>query len=63
MWTYNLASFCTPLDVADELLLLLLELGALAVELALRLCERTLVLPQPLCGGHCPSEEGFLGHL
>lgn len=57
---HQLAGLGAALDVADELLLLLLELGALAVELALRLREGALVLPQPFRGGHCPPEERFL---
>ena len=32
----------------------------LAVELALRLREGALVLPQPFRGGHCPPKERFL---
>ena len=35
--TYKLAGLCAALDVADELLLLLLQLGAFSVQLALRL--------------------------
>lgn len=58
--TYKLAGLCAALDVADELLLLLLELGALPVELALRLCEGALVLPQPLRRGDRASKQRFL---
>jgi hypothetical protein len=48
------------LDVHDELLLALLELRALAVELALRLCQRALVLAQTLRWRHGATEERFL---
>lgn len=58
--TYELAGLCAALDVADELLLLLLELGALPVELALRLCEGALVLPQPLRRGDRAPKQRFL---
>lgn len=58
--TYKLAGLCAALDVADKFLLLLLELGALPVELALRLCEGALVLPQPLRRGDRASKQRFL---
>ena len=58
--THNLTGFRALLNVRCELLLLCFELGALAVELALCLCECTLVLPQPLGGRDCTPEEGFL---
>ncbi len=48
------------LDLAHEPLLLRLELGALAVELALCLFERALVLPQPLGRGEAFAKEGVL---
>ena len=57
---HHLARLRTLLDVHDKLLLLLLELRPLPVQLALRLGEGALVLPQPLGGRDCPSEEGFL---
>jgi hypothetical protein len=57
---HQLPRFSTALDVCDELLLAHLELGSLAVELALRLGERALVLPQPLGGRNCASEKSFL---
>jgi hypothetical protein len=41
---HKLSRLGTFLDVHDELLLALLELCAFAVELALRLCQRALVL-------------------
>jgi hypothetical protein len=40
------------LDVRDEFLLLRLEFGAFAVEFALGLCERPLVLAETFCGGY-----------
>ena len=61
--THELACFRTAFDVPDQLLLLLLELRPLAVELALRLRERTLVLPQPLRRGDGAPEECFLVHI
>ena len=57
---HHLACLCTLLDIHDELLLLLLELRPLPVQLALRLGEGALVLPQPLGGRDCTPEEGFL---
>ena len=57
--THHLPLARTSLDIADELLLLLLELGALAVEFALRLLQRALVLPQPLGGRLGAPEEGL----
>lgn len=59
-YPYELARFRATLDIGDQFLLLLFQLGALAVELPLRLCEGTLVLPQPFGGGHCPPEESLL---
>lgn len=50
------------LDVCDEFLLACLEFAALAVELALGLGKRPLVLPETFCGGYCAAKEGFLGH-
>ena len=58
--THHLAGLCTLLDVHDELLLLLLELCALAVELALRLGEGALVLAEPLRGGNGAPKECLL---
>jgi hypothetical protein len=55
-----LAGLGTLLDVRDELLLRGLELGTFPVELTLRLRERALVLPQPLCGSDGPAEQRFL---
>jgi hypothetical protein len=57
---HHLTSLGALADVGDELLLRRLELGALAVELALRLSERALVLPQPLCRRHRTPEERLL---
>lgn len=57
---HHLTSLSTLLDVHNELLLLLLELGALTVELALRLCKGALVLPKPLGGSDRAAKEGFL---
>lgn len=51
MGAYHLSVSGTLLNVHDELGLLLLELGALAVELSLRLLECPLVLAEPL--GRC----------
>ena len=59
-WAHHLARLCTLLDVHDELLLLLLELCALAVELALGLCEGALVLAEPLRGGDRAAKERLL---
>ena len=53
-------SLSLTFDIGDELLVCLLELAALSVELTLRLCERPLVLPQPLGGSDRTSEERFL---
>jgi hypothetical protein len=50
----------TLLDVCDELLLALLELCALAVEFALRLCQGALVLAQTLCWRYRTTKERFL---
>jgi hypothetical protein len=50
----------TLLDVHNELLLALLELCALAVEFALRLCQRTLMLAQTLRWRYGATEERFL---
>ena len=58
---HELSRFCTLLYVHDELLLALLELCALAIELALRFGERALVLAQPLCGRDGATKECFLG--
>jgi hypothetical protein len=52
-----LAGACALLDVLCELLLLLFELCAFAVELSLRLLECALVLPQPLGWRLCAAEE------
>ena len=58
--THKLTGFGTALDVTDELLLLLLEFGALSVQLALCFGEGALVLPQPLRGGHRTTKQCFL---
>ena len=58
--THHLARLCALLDVHDELLLLLLELCAFAIELALCLCEGALVLAEPLGRGDRAAKEGFL---
>jgi hypothetical protein len=50
----------TLLDVHNELLLALLELCALAVEFALRLCQRALMLAQTLRWRYGATEERFL---
>ena len=50
----------TLLDVHDELLLALLELRALAVKFALRLCQRALMLAQTLRWRHGAAKERFL---
>jgi len=50
----------TLLDVHNELLLALLELRALAVEFALRFCQRALMLAQTLRWRYCATEERFL---
>jgi hypothetical protein len=52
----HLARLCRLLDVIDELLLLDLELCAFAVQLALCLFERALVLTQPLGGSQSSSK-------
>ena len=57
---HKLSRLGTLLDVHNELLLALLELCALAVELALRLCQRALVLAQTLSWRHGTTEERFL---
>lgn len=57
---YHLASLCALLDVLDELLLAVFQFGALAVEFALRLGERALVLAQTLGGRDCAAKESFL---
>jgi hypothetical protein len=59
--TDHLPRFCAPLDVAYKFLFAGLEFCAFAVELALRLCKRPLVLAETLCGGDGAAEEGFLG--
>lgn len=41
----DLAVLCALLDVGHELLLLVLQLDALAIEFSLRLLERSLVFP------------------
>ena len=58
--THHLASLCALLDVHYKFLLLLLELGALSVELALRLCEGALMLPKPLSRRDGPSKQSLL---
>jgi hypothetical protein len=58
--THNLSLSRAVLDVHDKLLLLLFKLAPLAVEFALRLLQRPLVLPQPLGRSLCTSEERFL---
>jgi hypothetical protein len=50
----------TLLDVHDELLLALLELCALAVEFALRLYQRALMLAQTFRWRYGATEERFL---
>jgi hypothetical protein len=50
----------TLLDVHNELLLALLELCALAVEFALRLCQRALMLAQTLRWRYGATKERFL---
>jgi hypothetical protein len=50
----------TLLDIHNKLLLALLELCALAVELALRLCQRALVLAQTLSWRYGATEKRFL---
>ena len=50
----------TLLDVHNELLLALFELRALAVEFALRLCQRALMLAQTLRWRYGATEERFL---
>jgi hypothetical protein len=50
----------TLLDVHNELLLALLELRALAVEFALRLSQRALMLAQTLRWRYGATEERFL---
>ena len=57
---YKLPRLGTLLDVHDELLLALLELRALAVEFALRFCQRALMLAQTLRWRYGATEEGFL---
>ena len=57
---YHLSPLCTLLDVHDELLLALLEFCALAVEFALRLCQRALMLAQTLRWRYSATEERFL---
>jgi len=55
-----LSRLCTLLDVHDELLLALLELRALAVKFALRLCQRALMLAQTLRWRDGAAKERFL---
>jgi hypothetical protein len=55
-----LSRLCTLLNVHNELLLALLELCALAVEFALRFCQRALVLAQTLRWRYGATEERFL---
>jgi hypothetical protein len=58
--THELSRLGTFLDVRDELLLALLEFRALAVELALCLCQGALMLAQTFRRRHCATEERFL---
>lgn len=51
------------LDVPYELLLLLLELGPLAIQLPLRLLERTLMLPKSLRRRLGPTKQRLLQRL
>ena len=57
---HKLSRLGTFFNVHDEFLLALFELGALAVEFALRFCQGALVLTQPFCGCDGAAEEGFL---
>lgn len=57
---YHLSRLRTLLYVHDEFLLLLLELSALAIQLALRLREGALMLTQTLRRGHRSTKERFL---
>jgi hypothetical protein len=52
----HLAGLCALAHVGLQLLLLVLELDALALELALRLLQRALVLAQPLGRRHALAE-------
>ena len=58
--THHLPLPRTSLDIRNQLLLLPLQLGPFPIQLALRLLEGPLVLPQPLCGSLGAAEEGFL---
>lgn len=58
--THHVARLGILLDVRHGLLLLLLELSALALELALGLLQRALVLAKPLGGGDRTAEECVL---
>ena len=55
----HLAVLGALLDVLDELLFLVLELHAFAVELALGFLESSLVLAEAFLGGHAPAEGPF----
>jgi hypothetical protein len=55
-----LPRLCAPLDIGHEFLLAGLELCAFAIELALRLCKRSLVLAETLRGGDGAAKERFL---
>ena len=55
--TYHLPLPGIALNIGNQLLLLRLELGPLAVELAPRTLQSTQVLAQALLGGHGPPKE------
>lgn len=55
--TYHLSCACALLDVLSELLLLLFELGTLAIELTLRLLQGSLMLSESFCWSLGPAKE------
>lgn len=55
--THHLPILCALLDIGDEFLLLLFELGAFSIQLALCLLQAPLVLSQPLGGRFAPPKE------
>jgi hypothetical protein len=55
----NLAIFGALFDVLDQLLLLVLEFGPLAVQLALRFFEGSLMFPQTLSRRHALAKGPF----
>lgn len=60
---HHLASLCALLDVHYEFLLLLFELGAFTIQLALSLSEGALVLSQPFRRRNGPTKKSLLNKL